>query len=308
LSRRTCKVALLGGSGFVGHAIAEELIRHGHSVVTINRKRTPADYSGSVERVEADRGDPLRYAAALATVDADAVVDVTAYRAEETRLAIEAFRGRIGRFVHISTLSVYDWPFPCPVAEDWPLVTDPAKSYGSHKAACERMIQAEPTDDFPWTILRLPAVFGPRDPHYREASLLHSIMRGEPVFLPMRPFLCQNLYVEDAARAVRLSIESFGRAGRVYNAGGPPFLLEEYANLIGELLGKPPRLVRASRQTLAQSSLDPEKVPYYFEGDLVLDTHRICDELAFEPIVERERAMRLTLDGLSRRGGTDAAR
>ncbi|MCX6561173.1 MAG: NAD-dependent epimerase/dehydratase family protein [Candidatus Aminicenantes bacterium] len=307
MSQRSRGAAILGGSGFIGHAVTEELVRCGYRVSVVNRGLTPAAFAGPVERVKADRTDPLSFAQALAAIDADCVVDVTAFREEETRAAIEAFRGRIERFVHIGSLSVYQWPFPCPVAEDWPLETDPFVSYGFHKAGCERALQAEPVAGLPWSILRLPAVCGPRDPTSREADLRRQICGGQPVYVPPRPYFCQNLFVQDAARAVRMMIETPAAAGRAYNVGGPPFTLEEYAGLLADLLGKPPRLVRASGRALAEGGIDPHKIPYYFEGDLCLDTRRIRDELAFTPAFDREQALSLTLDWLARAEGADAA-
>lgn len=300
-------MAVLGGSGFIGHAVVEELLLHGYRVTTVNRGLTPASHSGSVERVKADRTDPSGFSRALAKVDADAVVDVTAYRDGETRVAVDAFRGRVGCFVHISTLSVYRGPLPCPVAEDWPLETDPSNSYGFHKAGCERILREEPVDGLPWTVLRLPAVFGPRDPFSREARLCRRIVEEKPVVVPTRPFLCQNLYVQDAARAVRLLLESPRPAGRAYNAGGPAFTLEDYAGLLADLLGGQVSMMRASAQVLARDGIDSGELPYYFEGDLVLDARKIRDEAAFEPAFCLERALRLTLDLLSRDGGTGAA-
>ena len=298
---------MLGGSGFIGHAVVDELLLRGYRVTTVNRGLTPASHASPVERVMADREDPSGFARALATFEADAVVDVTAYRDGETRVAVDSFRGRVGRFVHISTLSVYRGPLPCPVAEDWPLETDPSNSYGFHKAGCERILREEPVDGLPWTVLRLPAVFGPRDPFSREARLCRRIVEEKPVVVPMRPFLSQNLFVRDAARAVRLLLESPGPAGRAYNAGGPPFTLEDYAGLVADLLGRRVSMMKASAQVLARDGTDPGELPYYFEGDLVLDTRRIRDEAAFEPAFGLERALRLTLDRLSRDGGTGAA-
>lgn len=308
MSRGGRRAAVLGGSGFVGYAVTEGLLRAGFSVVTVNRGRTPASFSRPVERIRADREDPESYARALAGIGAEAVVDVTAYRPEETRVAVEAFRGRIRRFVHISTLSVYRWPFPCPVAEDWPLETDPGKTYGFGKAGCERVLLAEPVSALPWTILRLPAIFGPRDPHYREMGLLRSLMAGDPVFVPERPFLCQNIFVRDAASAVRRLIETPAATGRAYNAGGPPFRLEDYAGLAARLSGKPLRLKRISRRALEREGIDPDETPYFFEGDLVLDTRRIREEAGFEPGSDLEQALQMTLDDLTRRaaGVTDA--
>lgn len=301
------KVAVLGGSGFIGHAIVEELIRHGYRVATVNRGQTPVSWPGPVERIMADRTDASRFARVLSTLDADCVVDVTAYRADDTRIAIEAFRNRVRRFIHIGTLSVYRWPFPCPVAEDWPLEEDPFNHYGFHKAGCERAILSEPVEGLPWTILRLPAVFGLRDPVSREACLCRQILDGKPVVVPMQPFLCQNLFVGDAARAVRLLIESPVTAGRACNAGGAPFTLEDYVGLLAGLVGREPLMMRASAQVLARDGADLQKIPYFFEGDLVLDTRRIRNEAAFEPAFGLEQALRLTLEGLSRSDGDGAA-
>ena len=301
------RVAVLGGSGFIGHAIVEELIRHGYRVTTVNRGQTPVSWPGPVERIIADRTDATRFARVLSTLDADCVVDVTAYRADETRIAIDAFRNRVRRFIHISTLSVYRWPFPCPVAEDWPLEEDPFNHYGFHKAGCERAILSEPVKGLPWTILRLPAVFGPRDPFSREARLCRQIIEETPVVVPIEPFLCQNLYVRDAARAVRLLIESPQTAGQACNAGGPPFSLEDYVRLLGWFLGRQPLMMRASAQVLAQSGADLRKIPYFFEGDLVLDTRRIRNEAAFEPAFGLEQALRLTLEGLTGSDGDGTA-
>lgn len=302
------RVAVLGGSGFIGHAIVEELIRRGYRVTTVNRGQTPVSWTGPVERITADRRDASGFARALATVEADCVVDVTAYRADETRIAIDAFRNRVGRFIHISTLSVYRWPFPCPVAEDAPLETDPFNHYGFHKACCERAILSEPVEGLPWTILRLPAVFGPRDPFSRESRLCRQIIEERPVFVPMQPFLCQNLFVRDAALAVRRLIESPQTVGQACNAGGPPFTLEDYVRLLGRFLGRQPLMMRASAQVLAQSGADLRKIPYFFEGDLVLDTRRIRNEAAFEPAFGLEQALRLTLEWFTRNGDGTAAR
>lgn len=298
------RAAVLGGTGFIGHAVVEELLRRGCAVTTVNRGLTPAVFSGPVARIRADRGDPASYARALAEIEADAVIDVTAYLPGETQIALEAFRGRVGRFVHISTLSVYAWPFPCPVAEDWPLETDPARAYGFAKAECERAVQAVSPADLPWTILRLPAIYGPRDPHYREAGLFHRISAGEPVYLPPRPYLCQNLFVGDAARAAAGLLEAPRSAGRAYNAGGTPFLLEDYAGFLAEIMGKPLRTVRASRPVLERDGCDPERTPYWFEGDLALDVRRILEETGFQPEVDPERGLRLSLGWLA---GRDAA-
>ncbi|MCF7973612.1 MAG: NAD-dependent epimerase/dehydratase family protein [Phycisphaerae bacterium] len=299
MTDRIQSVAVLGGSRFIGHAVVEALLARGCQVTTVNRGITPVHYSRPVARFVANRREPERYAGVLAGITVDAVVDVTAYHPGETRLALEAFRGRLRRFVHISTLSVYGWPLDCPVGEDAPLETNPLNAYGFEKAACERLIFAEHPARLPWTVLRLPAVFGPRDPSSREAYLFRQILREKDIIVPARPYYCQNLFVADAARAVCSLMESDRAVGRVYNAGGTPFTLEAYVDLLAGLAGKPPRMMRAPARVLEQGGADLQKIPYFFEGDLVLETRRIQDEIGFAPAWSTEKALAVTLAGFS---------
>ena len=283
MSIRNKRVAVLGGSRFIGYAVVEALLAKGCRVITVNRGRTPVRYTGPVGHVMADRMDPAGYSRALAGIDTDCVVDMTAYQPTETRVVLDAFRGRIARLVHISTLSVYRWPFSSPVSEDAPLETNPCNTYGFEKVGCERLLFSESTVHLPWTILRLPPVFGPGDPVSREVWLYRQIFKKKPIVVPPRPYRCQNLFISDAAEAVCALIESPRAAGRIYNAGGFPFTLEEYVDLLAGFAGMEPQMIRAERWVLEQSGADPQKIPYFFEGDLVLDTRRIFNETGFTP-------------------------
>jgi nucleoside-diphosphate-sugar epimerase len=300
MSDRVRRVAVLGGSRFIGRAIVEALLANGWRVTTVNRGNTPVNYAHPVVHVAADRSDPAGYARALAGIDADAVVDVTAYHPGDTRVACDAFRGRLKCFVHISTLSVYRWPLPGPLAEAAPLETDTRNAYGFDKAACERLLFDEPTAGLPWTVLRLPAVFGPGDPCSREAFLYRQIVEEKAIVVPPRPYRCQNLFVADAARAVLRLLESPQAVGRAYNAGGLPFTLEAYLELLAQRAGQAPRMMRADGGVLAQGGADPRKIPYYYEGDLVLDTRRIRQEIGFAPAWELAPALAATLAAIER--------
>lgn len=276
-------VAILGGSRFIGHAIAEGLLARGHRLMTVNRGMSRAMYSGEVERIFADRSEPGSYHAALKRLEADWVVDVTAYCAEDTKVAADAFGGRVKGFVHISSMSVYRWPFPCPVPEEASLETDSANAYGFHKAECERVLDSASNAGFPCTVLRLPAVFGPGDPCSRERYLLGNILQGRPVMVPEKPFLVQNIFSMDVAEAVCRLIERGSDLPRcAFNLGGPAFALEEYVELLGRLAGAEPLMIRAPDQGLRAAGVDTSRLPYFFDGDLVMDTMRIANETGFE--------------------------
>jgi nucleoside-diphosphate-sugar epimerase len=292
------RVVVLGGSRLIGRAIVEALLRKGYDVVTVNRGRTPVAYSGPVRRIVADREEPAAYARALGRIDADYLVDVTAYRPEETAAVLESFRGRIRKAVHISTLSVYRSPLPFPVPETWPLETDPANGYGFRKAECERLLLAETPDRFPCAILRLPFVYGPGDPQSRESYYHQRLLGSRPIYVPVRGFRCQNLFSEDAARACLHLLEVPCTSGRAYNAGGPAFTLEGYLSCMSRRIGKVPNMVRASADAIASGGGDANDLPYFFESDLVLDTGRIRGEAGFRPAVSLRRGLSRTLSAI----------
>lgn len=281
------RAVVLGGSVFIGKAIVEELLAAGYAVSTINRCVTPATFSGQVSRICADRRDSNAYSRVLQKVEADVVVDVTAYAEVHTRVAVDAFRGRIDRYVHISTASVYRWPFPSPVAENWPLVEDDGDDYSLGKADCERCLAATPVSLLPWTILRPPWIYGPDDPIGRELWFQKRILAKQPIPLPHgHTWWYQNLHVRDLAAACRAVLSNPVTIGATFNVAGAPFAMETYLDTAASLLGVRPIIERVSPDA------PPERHPYWFVGgSLVLDTRRMEQELGFMPNISLEAGL-----------------
>lgn len=63
------KIVVTGGTGFIGHSLVDELVRHGHDVVVLSRKADHASQS-SVRLVEWDARSMGPWQAELATADA----------------------------------------------------------------------------------------------------------------------------------------------------------------------------------------------------------------------------------------------
>ena len=98
------RLLILGGTRFVGRHLVEAARRDGHEVTLFNRGTSAPGLFPGVETLVGDRdGDH----AALTRGTWDAVVDVTAYRPESVRAAAARLRGRAGRYVLVSTVSVY---------------------------------------------------------------------------------------------------------------------------------------------------------------------------------------------------------
>lgn len=194
------KLAVTGGTGFVGRRLIARLVAAGHRVAALAR-RPQAEVAG-VEWIAGALDTPDALAALVAR--ADAVIHVAglvnaADRAgfaagniagTEAMLAATAAAG-IRRFIHVSSLAARE-----------PGLSD----YGWSKAGAEDAVRAS---DLAWTMVRPPAIYGPGDTEMLE--LFRMAKRGL-VALPPGGRL-SVIHVDDLARLLLVLAES-GEARR----------------------------------------------------------------------------------------------
>ena len=97
-------ILVIGGSGFVGHAIVRALLAEGRSLSLLNRGSRPI--AGTVQ-LTADRNDPSALASALGDRRFDAVVDTNCYTPQQAGMLVEALGGRVATAVVITSVAVY---------------------------------------------------------------------------------------------------------------------------------------------------------------------------------------------------------
>ncbi len=290
------RVLVIGGSRFIGRAIVQRLLMEGHQVTLLNRGHAPDPFGTRVSRVIGDRTQPETLQRALGRREFDAVVDVIAFREEDSRRAVERLAGRIGHFVHISTASVYlirdaVWP---PFREDdfagrlspKTETTSASWSYAYHKRRCEEVLQqAWERDQFPYTSLRLPMVVGPDDYTERSQAYLERLSDGGPLLLPDGGLNSWGfLWVHDVAEAVVANLMNANAFGRAYNLAQREIVsLRQFVDQAAATLGKRPPLVSVPAEWLARLSLGTSFSPYSHEHDIVLDISAAQRDLLFEP-------------------------
>lgn len=222
------RLLMLGGTSFVGRAIVEEVLRRGHEVTLFSRGRTGATLFPGVERRVGDRDGDRGSGdyASLAGGSWHAAVDVSAYVPRHVREAADAVADRVGRYLFISTGSVYD---PDRVSDG--MAEDAARlapelgteevtrdTYGPLKVACEDEVLSRFGDRT--TIVRPGIVAGPHDPTDRFTYWVRRAARGGRVALPGRPEQAvQVVDSRDLARLVASLVE--GDVPGTYNAVGP---------------------------------------------------------------------------------------
>jgi 2'-hydroxyisoflavone reductase len=214
---------ILGGTKFLGRHLVDAALAARHQVTIFNRG-TRTGLFPEVEELRGDRSQSADGLMALRGRRWDAVIDTCGYVPRLVEASAEALRDSVGRYVFVSSVSVYaefsEGPNETsPVAE----LTDPSsedilRDYGALKAACERVVDA--TFDKRALNIRPGLIVGPFDPSGRFTYWPLRIARGGDVLAPADPAAdVQFIDVRDLARWMVQLVER--DIGGVFNATGP---------------------------------------------------------------------------------------
>jgi 2'-hydroxyisoflavone reductase len=138
------RLLVLGGTRFLGRAVVDSALSRGHKVTLFNRGVTsPGLFGAQVEEISGDRAQDMSQ---LVGRSWDAVVDVAAYHPADVARAVDAAGDNVGRYLFVSTVSVYaDQSVPPVEGAAVAPLNDPEdrgpESYGARKAACEKVVR-----------------------------------------------------------------------------------------------------------------------------------------------------------------------
>jgi nucleoside-diphosphate-sugar epimerase len=316
------RVLLIGGSGFIGRFLADELEHGGHEVYVFHRPRTHA--APAPREIFGDRRRLNDSAATLRALGFDVVIDVVLSSGRQAADLMNVFRGAASRVVALSSCDVYracgvlhgsePGPLePLPLTEASPLRSTlqtypPATIQMLHnvfgwlddeydKIPVEREILADGDHgDLPGTILRLPMVYGPGDPLHRFGALVKRMDDRRPAILfeeKIAAWRSPRGYVGNVAAAIALAAVSDRAAGRIYNVGEAESFSElEWALHVAAAAGWDGNFV-----TLPADRTPPHlRVPGNADQHWVVDTTRIRQELGYREPIARADAIRRSVE------------
>jgi nucleoside-diphosphate-sugar epimerase len=153
---RNLRVLFIGGSGIISSACSWLAAERDIELFVLNRGvSTDRPLPAQATVLHGDVRDPVSVRDAVGNREFDAVVDWVAFTPGHVQADIDAFRGRTGQYVFISSASAYQTPpARLPVTESTPL-RNPFWQYSRNKIACEELLTRAYRDEgFPATIIR----------------------------------------------------------------------------------------------------------------------------------------------------------
>lgn len=181
------RLLVLGGTKFLGRAVAEEALARGHELTLFNRGETNPGLFPEAEHLHGDRRSDL---SALAGRSWDAVVDPSGYVPAAVRASAELLRDS-GRYVFVSSVSVYaDFSTgpteSSPTAELGSMPVDEVAADFSNYGPLKALAEAEVERVFGERalIVRPGLIVGPHDPTGRFTYWARRLARGGETLAP----------------------------------------------------------------------------------------------------------------------------
>lgn len=197
------KTLIIGGNRFVGLRLSLLLDKEKDCDLSILNRTGQAAH---VKNATIYKGSRDNLAGAHIDKDWDVIYDFACYNYAQARESLDFF-GKVGRYIFISTGSVYNdgrnqdengWdPLKWTLHEN-PTEEEKKHSYQFGKRQCEAAFAQE--NKFPSLLVRLPFILGPDDYTRRLEFHIERIEKGESIFFPDIGAYTSFCFSEDAAR------------------------------------------------------------------------------------------------------------
>jgi len=252
------KVLITGASGFIGYHLVQAALLKGYEVHAA--VRPSSDITG-LEKLSTGIQPPLvfvypdfssvesliptlqkgNYSYIIHAAGATRAKNTEAYNlvnADYTLHLAKAAQSvlRLKRFVFMSSLAALG---PVKYGAAQPITENseakPVTSYGKSKLLAEKYLSD--LNDFPLTIIRPTAVFGPREKDI--LILFETLSKGFDLYIGNDPQWLSFVYVKDLVNATMAGMQEVKNGKSVYNiSDGQQYNRYELANLFKELSGK----------------------------------------------------------------------
>lgn len=250
------RVLLVGGTVFIGRAVAHDLAKAGHDLCFVHRGNHEPDDLPEGLHIHTDRKDLARVRDEMLAFRPEVVFDNIALGRADTQAVVDVFPTDV-RLVVTSSMDTYraytyvmrnEAAEPVPIDETSPVRDERYPYRGSGNPTLEDYEKLDVEEVYRTreaTVLRLPMVYGEHDGQRREWFLLKRVKAGRKrIPVGSGSWLATKGYVGDVARGIRLALESDAARGEILNLGeSRTYPMGQWAQMILDAAGSDAELV-----------------------------------------------------------------
>lgn len=300
----------------MGPVIVRKLSENGHKISVFHRGQTSTELPKGVGEIHGDRNNLNDFADEYGKLKPDVVLDMMLLTETQANQLMATMAGIAKRLVVASSCDVYfnfglmigtesGTPDAGKISETAHLrenrypYRDKVKNkddlmYSYDKIIVERIVLSNP--DLPAAVLRLPMVYGPHDHQHRFYDYIRRMADKRPAIIleeKQAGWLMTRGYSENCAEAICRTVEDENSVGHIYNVGDPEALPEkEWILRLAKILEWNGKII----------TLPNDKLPEHLQADtnwqysLDIDTSQIRKELEFKEVINRDRALEMTVE------------
>lgn len=284
-------ILILGGGRLIGQNLLSKLVKYKHyTITTFTRGITTSSQNYPVNRLFGDRRK-LEDLHQINDRDWDIVIDLSGYWPDALLQQLQLQKGRIGKYIFISTSSIFDFDENNPrfITEDEPTVScsteqigdETDASYNARKAECERVLQQFPQLNY--VMLRPGLIVGKHDYTQRLYYWLYRINKCQPYLQPEK-FNNRIAFtdVDDLCSIIEFFIHT-QQQHTIYHAISFHASLAEIVAFAQQKTNKKPEAIIASNEFLDKHQIHEwVDLPLWLKNEFMLiDNSRIKQTIDF---------------------------
>ncbi|HOF38532.1 MAG TPA: NAD-dependent epimerase/dehydratase family protein [Candidatus Hydrogenedentes bacterium] len=296
-------ILIVGGTRFLGAAVARELVTRGHRVSLLHRGTTSGNVPPEAEHLLGDARDRAFVESVLQPGRFDAVVD-TILTSDDLQWYLPLLHKTVGQLVHCGSTGVYAPMTTVPAREYDPTPCAPELGGFAEKLAQDRvLLEYHEHAGFQVCSLRVSNVFGAGDVPLdiwgaRNPQYFQRLADGEEIWLPGDgTTLLQPVHVDDLARGFRAAVEAPSRTtGQIFNLSSDRAVtLTRYAELAAELLGSASMFRCVPMEEILATGRANEAGLRFICEHMCIDSSKAGRVLHYEPKVSVREGLRDSL-------------
>lgn len=294
------KILIMGGTQFVGKAVAKYLIQKHQSIDIFTRGNIAVDYDGVNRHIKGDRKNKNFVKKALSNKKYDFVIDISAYTSKDAAILIPNLnKSCLKKYIFLSSGAVYNKPESSRselFKENSPtkLISHPTwGAYGLEKKKAENYIRAQSKKGaINFIIIRPPYIYGKGNNLLREQFYFSRIESGQIILIPANTKTrIQFINTDDLCIFIEQCLINSKAKNEVYNIAYPEIITwRTLVDSVMKACGKKTKIYEISNKTESNARLYSP----FRDEDMALDTSKSIRHGFSSPGIDLESGLKTT--------------